>query len=168
MSLINCARSPELTTALKAGHLPSAWEPSLRDHVEACRQCNDLLLVTSALQAARAKSMQTAPLASPSLLWWRAQLRRRNHALHRISQPTSIFGKLALLGTITVAVVAVLWQRQQGAEWVRWLFGFQDVANSHHALATQIPIWNLLLGVLSLGAIALLSALALFLAAERN
>lgn len=169
MSPFSCPRTPELASALKAGHLRSAWDPSLREHVEACRHCADYLVLSNTLHAAREASMREVPSLSPGLLWWRAQLRRRNQALQQISRPTAVIGKLALLSTFIVAVVALLSQRREGAEWLRWLFGLTEGVNSHHALlATQIPIWSLLLGILSLGAIALLGALALFLAADKS
>lgn len=169
MSLTSCPRVSELASALKAGHARSAWDSSLREHVDACRHCADYLVLSETLHAAREASMHDVPALSPGLLWWRAQLRRRNQALQQIGRPTAIIGKLALLSTAIVAVVALLSQRREGAEWLRWLFGLQDGASLHHAtLAMQSSFWNLLLGVVSLGAIAALGALALFLATDKS
>ncbi len=167
MTPFSCARTHELATVLKAGHLPAAWESSLRNHVNECRECSDYLLVSRTLRAARAESLQAAPLSSPSLLWWRAQLRRRHEAFQQISRPTSIIGRLALFSTFLVALVTLFWQRQQSAEWLRWLFGLQD--STHHvALAAQLSIWNVLLGVVALGALAVLGGFALFLASDKT
>ncbi|MGA2650681.1 MAG: hypothetical protein ABSF28_09165 [Terracidiphilus sp.] len=82
-----CVHEKELTGLLALGHYPHACPPELRDHVSACRSCSELALVTRAFQTARAQTAAAANLASPGLLWWRAQLRRRNEAVERVGKP---------------------------------------------------------------------------------
>jgi hypothetical protein len=43
--------------------------------------------VGAAFQQDRAAMVQAKRLASPSLLWWRAQLRRRQAAMEKVSRP---------------------------------------------------------------------------------
>ena len=169
MKLFSCARTAELEEMIRIGHLRSTWEPSLCQHIDECRYCADFLLVSESLRSARQESIQNVPIVSPGLLWWRAQLRRRNQALQKMSRPTSIIGKLALISTFVVAIVALVFERQQSADWLRWLFGLQDSAAAHHnAIAAQVSVWNLLLGAITIGAFVLMSAFALFLASDKN
>lgn len=168
MSYFPCSRADELAAELKAGHLQDAWDPSLREHVENCRHCSDVIVVTQALKGARSESVESAHIPSPSMLWWRAQLRRRNEALERISKPTSWVGRFALLSTLLVALVLLVGQVQQIGEWLRRLTG---ITNSHTlSLGTQSPssAWSVVLMVLTFGALALLGGYIVYLATEKG
>ena len=82
-----CPHEAEIQAILRQGHWPDACDPEFRKHVETCRTCGDQLLVLHAFHAARAQAIQAAHIDHPNLLWWRAQLRRRNEALQRVSRP---------------------------------------------------------------------------------
>ena len=78
MSPFSCTREREVNEMLHRGHWPEACASELREHVDGCRTCSDLVLVTKTFQAARAHSAAMARPESAGALWWRAQLRRRN------------------------------------------------------------------------------------------
>lgn len=116
MNLYSCLWEKELQDALRQGHWPQACDPGLRAHVEGCRECQELVLVTQVLQKAKSAGQQPAPGHSPHLLWWRAQLRRRNEALQRVTEPLAFTAKIGLLGMLAVFCLGV-WQWSRLAHW---------------------------------------------------
>lgn len=165
-----CSYEKEVTQALKNGHWPQGCGPELRAHVDACDTCRDLVLVTRTFLSARRESEHSVPCGSPSLLWWRAQLRRRNTATDRVSRPITIAQIFAWLVTVLVGVGFVLSQYRHGLHWASWWSELTPPLRAFHLL---LPIglgqvdWNLLLLISSFGVLVLLSAIVVFLASER-
>lgn len=165
-----CPRKLELTEALKAGHWPEACEASLREHVESCAECSEQVLLTQSFKAARAGGVAQGTLQHPGTLWWRAQLRRRNEALHRLNQPTQWFSGIALLSTLVVMIGFLAWQRQSIEGWVRWLGELPHSSSLRmesfwSAAATN---WNWLLVLSCAVSLVLFGAVALFISANRE
>ena len=69
MSPFTCTREREVTELLRQGFWPEACPAELRAHVETCRFCSDLVLVTEALQASRRQTLDLPDLESPGALW---------------------------------------------------------------------------------------------------
>ena len=165
-----CPREAEAQAALRRGHWPDASEPELREHVATCDRCSSRLLVLKTFQTVRAESMQSAHLGSPSLLWWRAQLRRRNEALERVRKP-AITGQLfALLISISTVVALLGSQIRKGVDWSSWLPA--PSAGSHFdalSLLSSIEAdWGLILLLTGFGTMILLAAVVFYLAADRS
>src|SRR5271167_4467716 len=125
MNFRTCSFERELAQALKDGHWPRGCSTELRDHVKACASCGELVLLTRTFQRARNESMREAVpgspgAGSPSLLWWRAQLRRRNAATERVSRPITIAETFALVVYVFVGVVLVASQYRHGLKWSSW------------------------------------------------
>lgn len=164
-----CVHEKELTGLLALGHYPHACPPELRDHVSACRSCSELALVTRAFQTARAQTAAAANLASPGLLWWRAQLRRRNEAVERVGKPILGAYVFALALTVVVASVFAVTQARHGLRWLDWLGQSSSAAfdslspsawlSSGVTLMVLIPIF---------ATVALLGAVAVYLATEKQ
>src|ERR1039457_6600114 len=114
MMLRRCPREKEVKELLERGQWPQACAPELRAHVSSCRSCGELVLVTSAFQKARIEAAGAAKLGSPGVLWWRAQLRRRNEAVERIGRPILGAQIFALAVNLVLAVVFVVWQAGLG------------------------------------------------------
>jgi hypothetical protein len=121
MMLRSCPREAEVKALVERGQWPQACAPELRAHVGSCRSCSELVLVTIAFQRARKQSMSAAKLGSPGLLWWRAQLRRRNVAVERISRPILSAQIFALSVNLVLAVAVAVWQAKKGLAWLTWL-----------------------------------------------
>jgi len=85
--LISCSRSEELQKTLTAGRWPLAASTELREHASDCRSCAELVRVSMAFQQDRSAMIAAKRPDSPSLLWWRAQLRRRQAAMEKVSRP---------------------------------------------------------------------------------
>ena len=170
MNLGSCVHEREVSALLKRGHWPQACSHELRSHVELCRSCTGLVQLSLAFQQSRAQAAAQARLQSPSQLWWRAQLRRRNADLQRIARP--IFGAqvFALAVTLVAAAAFLATQASRGLGWMSWL---QEIPRSFHldSLWSGDPaafgqgIWILLP---ALATLALLGGVVVYLASEKR
>jgi hypothetical protein len=133
MTLLRCGREKEIAALIKAGHWPAASGEELRAHAALCRRCGELVLVKEAFQAARASAVREsavreAKLDSPGLLWWRAQLRRRNEAVERIGRPVTGAQVFALAVNLVVAVGLIVAEWRNGAAWFKGLAAHPKMA----------------------------------------
>jgi hypothetical protein len=97
-----CPLLDELRRVLHNGHWPAASSPELRAHVGTCTQCSQEVLLTTTLRQARAHAVAAARPISPSLIWWKAQARRRHAAVERAIRPliaAQIFALVIVLAT---------------------------------------------------------------------
>jgi len=78
------------------------------------------VLVTETFRNARAAAAGAAKLGSPGLLWWRAQLRRRNAAVERIGRPLLSAQIFALATILLLTVGFVVSQARHGLGWLTW------------------------------------------------
>lgn len=121
MNIRACSRETEVRELMARGHWPEACTEELRAHVRTCHSCGDLVLVTQAFRSARASSIASAPLAAPGVIWWRAQLRRRNAAVERVARPIFSAQVFALSMTVIIAAGLVISQARHGVHWLSWL-----------------------------------------------
>lgn len=169
MTFRTCSCENELTQALKNGHWPEGCGAELRAHVDACASCSDLVLVTRTLQCARSETEHTGAFGSPSLLWWRAHLRRRNAATERVSRPITIAQIFALSVYVFVGVVFVASQFRHGLQWASWRSELLPARAFHFLRTGSGPgDWSLLLLISSVGVLTLLGGLVVYLASERS
>ena len=169
MTFRTCSFENELTQALKDGNWPEGCGPELRAHVESCASCGDLVLVTQTFQSARSESEHTALSGSPSLLWWRAQLRRRNAATERVSRPVTIAEIFALIVYVLVGAVFVASQYRHGLHWASWWSELMPPRAFHLLpVGTGQVDWNLLLLISGFAVLGLLSILVVYLASEKS
>ena len=118
--LKTCSRENEVRELVERGQWPQACAPELRAHVESCRSCADYVLITTAFRSARAEAVAGVTLPPPGVLWWRAQLRRRNAAVERIGRPILGAQIFALAINLMLAVAFILWQARHGLAWLSW------------------------------------------------
>lgn len=172
MTLRPCSREPEVAALLKSGHWPHSCEPELRQHVASCTICRDTVMLKTAFQSALANSRQQARLDSPSLLWWRAQLRRRHAALERVSKPITRAHLFAVAIYIVAAVGFVTVQIRGAGGWLAVLEYVRQSATSHSqsavSFAASAQDWNLMLLIPCVAAISLLGGVVVYLASERS
>ena len=169
MTFRTCSFENELTQALKDGHWPQGCAPELRAHVENCVNCSDLVLVTQTFQSARSESERAALSGSPSLLWWRAQLRRRNAATERVSRPVTIAEIFALVVYVFVGVVLVASQYRPGLKRSSWWAEITPARAFHLLSAGSREVNpNLLLLIFGFGVLGLVSILVAYFASERS
>lgn len=167
-----CPQEREILATLQEGRWPHACDPALRAHVQMCRHCADVVLVAEALGQARTAAAQAANLPAPGVLWWRAQLRRRQGALDRAATPVAFVEKLALVVTVLAALGLVVWQRSQTAGWLLWLADLPRSGafrlNSLWPQSSAAGDWTMTLLIGGLGALALFGGLAVFFTTEKE
>jgi hypothetical protein len=166
MSPFSCVREHEVTELLRQGYWPEACPAELRAHVETCRMCGDLVLVSSALGKERKETMPMARLEAPGALWWRAQLRKRNVAIEKMARPIMGAEVFALATALVVAAMVVVWQ---AGNWSAWIADLPRVLH----LNALLPGWlgdltGMLWIVPVLATIAVLSGVVVYLASEKQ
>lgn len=165
-----CPHESELGSLLDRGQWPDACTEELRSHVAGCRACREMVVVKQAFARERIKAAGEARLESPGVLWWRAQLRRRNEAIQRIGRPMLGAQIFALAVCVATAVVYVLWQARRGFDWLAWL---GELPRALH-LAALVPQawssspWETWLALSVAAMVAAMGGLAVYLAAEKR
>jgi len=169
MTFRNCTYEKEILQALKDGNWPHGCTAELRAHAGACATCGDLVLVSEAFQQARNEAMKQATAGSAGLLWWRAQLRRRNAAAEKITRPITIAHTFAFIVTLLFAGIFAAWQYGHGLRWGTW-WTEETLARTLHLLSNGPAMLqgNLVLLVAPLGALALLGGLVLYLVSAKS
>jgi hypothetical protein len=166
MSPFRCTREREVSELLHQGYWPEACPEELRAHVEACRICSDLVLVTSALGVERKETMSTARLEAPGALWWRAQLRKRNAAIEKMARPILGAQVFALAIALVMAVVVLVWQ---AGNWSAWIHELPETLHLDALLpATPVDLSRMLWIIPVVASIAVLSGLVVYLASEKQ
>ena len=168
MNFRTCSRQPEVLDLLARGHWPHACPVELRSHLTECHSCASLLLVTQTFQRSRATAVAQAQLPAPGAIWWRAQLRRRSAAVERVGRP--IFGAyiFAMGIAVLVAAVAIVSQARHGVRWLDWMAQSQFDAfhlQSFNPFTAPNSGWNLAVLIPIFAMLALLGAVAVYLAA---
>ncbi len=165
-----CPHEAEVQAILRQGHWPEACDPEFRKHVQTCRTCSEQILVLHAFHSARTQAMRAARVDHPNLLWWRAQLRRRNEALQRVGRPITTAQIFALCISILAAAALLRSQLGKGFNWSSWLP--QTSSASHFdaiSFFTSVSAdWGLLLLLTGIGTVLLLSAVVVYLASDRS
>lgn len=167
MTMRPCKRRQEVLHLVARGHWPHACPSDLRAHLDDCRSCAELLLVTDAFQQFRTATEAQATLPAPGAIWWRAQLRRRNAAMERVGKPILGAYVFALALTVMVAAGFAISQARHGLRWLEWaddavhgpVFSPSAWLSSGGALAVLIPV---------LATVALVGAVVVYLAVERQ
>lgn len=166
MSPFSCSREREVTELLRQGYWPDACPADLRAHVDNCRICSDLVLVTSALQHERRETLPMARLEAPGALWWRAQLRKRNVAIEKMARPIMGAQVFALAMSLLVAVVVLVWQ---AGNWSTWLQELPAILHLNALLPDGLQDLSGMLWIIPvLASIAVLSGVVVYLASEKQ
>jgi hypothetical protein len=133
MNLRACPREKELAGLLELGHWPHASSAEMRAHVAACASCRARAALTQAFRQERDRAIAQPRLESPGVLWWRAQLRRRNAALERLGRPILGAQIFAVVLALVAAGAYLGLQLRQGASW------FADLSRALHFTALLPP-----------------------------
>lgn len=159
--MTTCAHLNEVRHALTAGQWPHAAAPELRSHAATCNRCAQEILITTHLQQARSAAIVSAQPGTPNLLWWRAQLIRRNLAVERASRPIAAAQAFALI------IVFITMTCLVAAHWHSLL----DPTLPARAAASLVSIrgdWGITPLILAFTLIPTLGAVVLYLSTERE
>jgi len=174
MPMTPCTRESEIRSLLHRGHWPAAATADLRSHAAACPACAQLVLLTQAFQQDRAgaQSHAASRLEAPGVLWWRAQLRRRNATIERLQRPLIGAQIFAVALSLVAAVAFLVWQSRQGLAWLSDLPRSLHFESLHFEallpapLQTPLGITTLIVAVLAL--IAALSGAVAYTTSEKR
>ena len=170
--LNSCPHETELRELLTHGQWPQAASRELRAHAESCRSCADLFLVAGAFQKARTATIAAARPISPGILLWRAQLRRRNAAVERLTRPLLNAHIFALAFTLIAGLGFLVFEALRSDGWRAWLEQLPQSAAAHwdafRTTGTIDPTWSLLVLLPILATLLLLGAVAVYVATDRQ
>lgn len=166
--LDGCPREREVAELVKRGQSPEAASPELAAHLRNCRACADLALVADTFQWARANAAGPRNVVAPGLLWWRAQLRRREAAMERIGKPILGAQIFALVVNLAVAAGFVAWEATHGVNWLSWFGATRQDGAVGSMVSSALSGWGLVaVAVPALAALAMLAGAAVYLASDR-
>ena len=170
MRLSGCSREPELSQLLSRGQWPEACSEELRAHVAGCRLCGELLAVRQALGRERSRATSEALVESPGVLWWRAQLRRRNAAIERIGRPILGAQIFALAVCLAAAIVYVVAQARRGFDWLAWLGGLPRAVHLGALFPESMAKtpWETWLAVSLAAMVAVMGGIIVYLGSEKQ
>ena len=155
-----CSHEKEVGELLRGGQWPAGCGAELRDHVAECGKCSEFVLVRTAMQGLRAVDMAAARLEAPGVIWWRAQLRKRNATFEQVARPLKAAQLFAMAVVVSFAAGFGVSEMRHSGEWVGRL-----EAISWGALFSG---WGLMfLGIGLVGA-GLVGAMAVYLASDRG
>ena len=171
MTFTSCSREKDVRELIARGQWRLAAEtaPELHAHVAVCRMCADLVLVSEAFSRARSESAASAQLFPPGVLWWRAQLRRRNAAVEQVARPLLRGQIFALAFTLLAGVGFLIFEATTSDSWRAWLEQLPQNTALHWdqllASASADPMWTwLMIGP----ALLLLGGVAVYMATDRQ
>lgn len=160
--MMGCARTAEVQELLRLGHWPQAAGDELAAHVHGCRRCNEMVSVTQAFGAAKARSIDEARVEPPALVWWRAQLRRRHEAMQRVERPMRA-QMLVVLAVVCVGMGLAFELGGGAAAWRSWV-----KAAAEAVVRSGMGSFGEGMLVLSTVALVMMVGLAVYLTVERR
>jgi hypothetical protein len=158
---VKCSRRDEVRDVLAQGHWPEACEAELRAHVDGCRACGEMAMLTQSFRVAREGAAAQARPVPANLVWWRAQLRRRQAAIEQVSKPIWGAQIFAVVVSLCAAVGLAGWLVERGD--LR-----NGISGMGLSLSSMKASWGLLPMVACVGALGLLGAVVVYLTVERE
>ena len=160
--MMGCSHTAEVQGLLRLGHWPQAAGAELAEHVQGCRRCSEMVLVTQALGAAKADAVNEARVEPPALVWWRAQLRRKHEAVQRVERPLRA-QMLVVLAVVCVGLGLAFRLSGGAATWRSWMS-----AGAEAIVRSGVGSMGLGLAVAGAVALAMMAGLAVYLTVERK
>lgn len=160
--MMSCAKTAEVRELLRLGHWPQAAGADLAAHVRGCNRCGEMVLLTQAFGAAKARSMNQSRVEPPALVWWRAQLRRRHETMQRVERPMRA-QMLIMLAVVCVGLGLAFELSGGMTTWRSWVS-----AGAETFLRSGVGSVGLGLVVVSAVALVMMAGLAVYLTVERK
>ena len=155
-----CLHSKEVGELLRGGQWPAGCGAELRAHVAECGNCSELVLLRTAMQGMRAEDMEAARLEAPGVIWWRAQLRRRNAVLQQVARPLKAAQLFAMAVVVSFAAGFGVSEIRHSGEWMGRLESI--------SWGAMFSGWGLVMAGIGLVGVGLVGAVAVYLASDRS
>lgn len=164
MTAHRCQREPALLDALASGRWPAACEPELREHVEDCFECRELLVVAEALVMDRRAAEAEADVPTSGAVWWRMEMRREREEKEAAARTVGRVHAGVVSVTVALLVAALSTTPFVRSTW-SWLTTALSASQELVGLASSVPLMLLaLVGV----TILVFAPVALYLAFARD
>jgi len=160
--MMGCARTAEVQELLRLGHWPQAAGAELAEHVRVCRRCSEMVMVTQAFCAAKVRATSEARVEPPALVWWRAQLRRKHEAVHRVERPMRV-QMLVVMAAVCVGLGLAFRLSGGAAAWRTWMS-----AGAETAVRSGTGTLGLGLVIAGAAALVMMAGVAVYLSVERK
>jgi hypothetical protein len=168
MKAIECPREQDVLDALAGARWPDRCDRELRDHVERCAICADVLTVAEALLYDRDAAWADAQVPGSGVVWWRAQMRARREAAGSVAEPMTFVQAMAIAcgvaALLTLAVLGSGWL----VAWAGWLGGLVPSVNLAAIDTTRLSAVVHRAGLLALAVWVVLAPVAVYLAVSRD
>ena len=102
----DCVREDEVLDALGAFSRREGMDPELREHVDGCASCSEVVALADALLEDHRILVTEAQVPSSAIVWWRAQMRSRREAQQVVTQPITFVQGLILACAAGLTVAA--------------------------------------------------------------
>lgn len=112
MTPFECPFEDEVLSAVEQGRWPGRVETSLRDHVETCPVCRDVVRVAEAFDGRGAEDRSGAAVPDAGRVWWMARLRASHEAARAAGSPITAVQVLAF--SCSVALLAACFGATSG------------------------------------------------------
>ena len=155
-----CSHEKEVGELLRGGQWPAGCGADLRAHVVGCGKCSELVFLRTAVQGLRAGDMAAARLEAPGVIWWRAQLRKRNAALVQVARPLKAAQMFAMAVVISFAAGFGVSELRHSSEWMTRIEAI--------SLGPVFSGWGLVIAGMGLVGVGLLGAAVVYLASDRG
>jgi hypothetical protein len=162
--ITTCPREQDVLDAIAANRWPRRCEIELREHIDACAICADLIEVVRPLVDENDQALSDVRVPPAGVVWWRAQIRARTEAARAMAQPITIAQGAALATVVAVAIALVMtgWARLDG-----WREALVSFAVSVRSIEFTLPAFVTQHGVLLmlvLGTLLIAAPVAVYLA----
>ena len=111
MNATECRREQDVLDAVAAGRWPDRCHEELRAHVAGCAICADVVVVAQSFQDDHDVAWRTAQVPPSGRVWWRAEMRARQEAACKATQPITFVQGVAgaCAAGIAAALIGIVW-----------------------------------------------------------
>jgi len=155
-----CSHEKEVGELLRGGQWPQGCGAELRAHVSGCGKCSELVMMRSAIQGLRAGDMAAARLEASGVIWWRAQLRKRNAALQQVARPLKAAQMFAMAVVVSFAAGFGVSEMRHSSEWMARVEAI--------SWGSAFSGWGLVIAVMGVVGVGLLGVVAVYFVSDRG
>jgi hypothetical protein len=152
-----CLREAEVVEAVANGAWPSACSADLKAHVASCAICSELAAVAGAIRGDCESARAHLQVPSAGLVWWRAQLRARQHNAEAAGRPISYVQAAAavLAAGLLFMLGGLVWPSlRESVAWIDLISQVADTGRFWLPLALVVGAWLVLAPVVLLFALS--------------
>lgn len=156
-----CPREAELLEALGSGRWPQASGAELREHVGACADCLELVLVAGSMAGDRRDGERSASVPPSGAIWWRMQMRLERESKEVAARTVRRAHSAVVLATLGALAAVLSLTSLLGAGW-HWLTSALPGAGELARLLPAAP--SLTIVIIAAVSLAVITPVVVYLA----